>query len=66
MKLYDKPRLSKDDKEILGVCGGLAEYFDTDSFIIRLMFFLLACSFPNIVSFLVFYTLLGFLMKTND
>lgn len=32
--------LSQGDKIIAGVCGGLAEYFDIDSIIIRLLFIL--------------------------
>lgn len=34
---------SNTDKKITGVCGGLAEYFDVDSTIIRLIWVLLAC-----------------------
>lgn len=33
-KLY----LSTDDKKLMGVCGGLGEYFDIDSTFIRLAF----------------------------
>ena len=33
-KLY----LSNTDKKICGVCGGIAEYFDIDSTLIRLAF----------------------------
>lgn len=33
-KLY----LSKKDKKIAGVCGGIAEYFDVDSTLIRVLF----------------------------
>lgn len=31
--------LSKKDKKIGGVCGGLAEYFDVDPFMVRLVIF---------------------------
>ena len=31
--------LSKSDKKIAGVCGGLAEYFGMDSLIVRIVFF---------------------------
>lgn len=34
---------SNTDKKITGVCGGLAEYFDVDSTVIRLIWVLLAC-----------------------
>ena len=30
--------LSSTDKKIAGVCGGLAEYFEVDALIIRVMF----------------------------
>lgn len=33
---------SKSDRMVAGVCGGLAQYFDIDSSIIRLLFVLLA------------------------
>ncbi len=36
-KLY----LSDTDKKICGVCGGIAEYFNIDSTVIRLIFVLL-------------------------
>ncbi len=32
-KLY----LSNTDKKVLGVCGGIAEYFDIDSTIVRVI-----------------------------
>jgi phage shock protein PspC (stress-responsive transcriptional regulator) len=32
--------LSQSDKKIGGVCGGLAEYFDVDPFMVRLIFFI--------------------------
>ncbi|MFW6029590.1 MAG: PspC domain-containing protein [Halanaerobiales bacterium] len=37
---------SREDKMIGGVCGGIAEYFDIDSTIVRLVFLLLLLS-PN-------------------
>jgi phage shock protein C len=33
---------SKQDRQIAGVCGGLAEYFNIDSTIVRLVFVLFA------------------------
>jgi phage shock protein C len=36
-KLY----LSRTDKKIAGVCGGIAEYFEVDSTAIRLIFVIL-------------------------
>lgn len=39
-----KKRLTKSlyDKRICGICGGAAEYFDTDSTIIRVIFVIFA------------------------
>lgn len=39
-KLY----LSQSDKKIAGVCGGIAEYLDTDATVIRLLWALAACA----------------------
>lgn len=36
--------LSSSDKKIGGVCGGLAEYFDIDPLIVRIVFFALILS----------------------
>lgn len=33
--------LSQTDKKIGGVCGGLAEYFDIDSLLVRIAFVIL-------------------------
>ncbi|SHI04284.1 MULTISPECIES: PspC domain-containing protein [Clostridium] len=38
-KLY----LSETDKKLSGVCGGIAEYFDIDSTLIRLGWVLFVC-----------------------
>jgi phage shock protein C len=37
-----KLQLSATDKKIAGVCGGLAEYFNIDSLIVRIVFLALA------------------------
>jgi len=39
--MKEKLYLSKEDKKVMGVCGGLGEYFDIDSSIIRIIFILL-------------------------
>ena len=36
--------LSTTDKKIGGVCGGLAEYFDIDALLVRLLFVFLTFS----------------------
>ena len=47
-KKKDKPMtqkrfyLSETDKKIAGVCGGLAEYFNVDSLLVRVGFILFA------------------------
>ena len=38
-KLY----LSDTDKKLSGVCGGIAEYFDIDSTLVRLAWIFFAC-----------------------
>lgn len=40
-KLYK----SKTDRKIFGVCGGIAEYFDIDSTIVRLLWVILVLAF---------------------
>ena len=37
--------LSTTDKKIGGVCGGLAEYFDIDALLVRLLFVFMFFSF---------------------
>jgi phage shock protein C len=51
-KLY----LSSSDKKLSGVCGGIGEYFETDSTIIRLAWILvtiLTGIFPGIIGYIV-------------
>ena len=36
--------LSETDKKIAGVCGGIAEYFNIDSLLVRVAFLLFTCS----------------------
>ena len=38
-KLY----LSATDKKLCGVCGGIAEYFEIDSTVVRLLWVLFVC-----------------------
>ncbi len=38
-KLY----LSATDKKLCGVCGGIAEYFEIDSTVVRLLLVLFVC-----------------------
>jgi len=45
---------SKKSKMLAGVCGGIAEYFDMDPVLVRLLFVLLALmGFAGIILYLV-------------
>ena len=45
---------STDEKKIAGIAGGIAEYFDTDPTIIRLIWVLLGLSFGGgIIAYLL-------------
>ncbi len=43
MKKGEKIRKSNKDKKIFGVCGGIAEYFEIDPLIIRVIWGVLSC-----------------------
>ena len=48
--------LSEDDKKIAGVCGGIAEYFDADPTLIRLVWIVLTALtgfLPGIVAYII-------------
>ncbi len=44
---------SDTDKMLCGVCGGIAEYFNVDATIIRLLWAVLACSGTGIVAYFI-------------
>lgn len=49
---------SRTDRMIAGVCGGLAEYFDLDVSIIRILFVVLTiftAAFPGILVYIVMW-----------
>lgn len=51
-KLY----LSKADKKLAGVCGGIAEYFHVDSSLIRLGWIIITIItgiFPGVIAYIV-------------
>ena len=50
-KLY----LSQDDKKLCGVCGGLAEYFNIDSTLIRLIWVAISFfpPFPGVFGYMI-------------
>lgn len=48
-----KLALSSTDKKICGVCGGIAEYFDIDSTLVRLAAVVLACCGYGIIAYIL-------------
>nr|WP_314460187.1 PspC domain-containing protein [uncultured Clostridium sp.] len=44
---------SDTDKMLCGVCGGIAEYFNVDPTIIRLLWAILACTGSGIVAYII-------------
>ena len=48
---------SRTDRKIAGVCGGLAEYFDVDPVIIRIIavILLLPGGFPGFVPYIIMW-----------
>ena len=61
----EKKRLTKGtDKKICGVCAGIAEYFNMDSTIIRLIYALL-CVFSAAFPGIILYVILAFIMPEN-
>lgn len=49
-KLY----LSKTDKKLFGVCGGVAEYFEVDSTLVRLgLVILVACFGTGLLAYIL-------------
>jgi len=54
MNSYKKLSKSLDDRVIAGVCGGIAEYFDIDSKIVRIIWFLFTLfSGSGIIAYLI-------------
>lgn len=58
-----KLRLGKD-KIFLGVCSGIAEYFDTDPNIVRLCYILLTLLLPEV--FIPFYFIAYVLLRKEE
>ena len=55
-----KLTLSKDDKMIAGVCGGIGEYFNIDPTIVRIFFVLLSFIFlgSTIPIYIIFWIII--------
>lgn len=52
---------SSYDRMIAGVCGGIAQYFDVDSTLIRVAFVLLSllsAAFPGLIVYLILWLVL--------
>jgi len=52
---------SNDNKMIAGVCGGIAEYFDMDPTIVRLIYVLVSVfsvAFPGILVYLILWVVI--------
>ena len=47
---------SRKDRKIAGVCGGIAEYLDISSTLVRVLFFF---SGIGVIAYLIFYVLFG-------
>ena len=53
---YKKLYRSMADKKLCGVCGGLAEYFDIDPTLVRLLWIcasLFTAGFPGLLAYIV-------------
>lgn len=48
-KLYK----SNKDKKLCGVCGGIAEYFDIDSTLIRLAWIIFGCIGSGLIAYIL-------------
>ncbi len=58
---------SKTDKMLGGVCGGIAEYFDWPSWVVRFVYVLvsiLSAAFPGILIYLLLWLLMP--LKQDD
>lgn len=52
---------SNDEKMIAGVCGGIAEYFEIDPTIVRLIYVLgsvFSVAFPGIIVYLILWVVM--------
>ena len=60
-KLY----LSDKDRKISGVCGGIAEYFDIDSTLVRLIWVVVSLVFSLGIGGLVIYIIAALIIPKN-
>ncbi|WP_427339822.1 PspC domain-containing protein [Caloranaerobacter sp. DY30410] len=57
--------LSSTDKKLAGVCGGIAEYFEIDSTIVRLAWVLLTI-FSRGIGGVIAYIIAALIMPSKD
>ena len=61
-----KKRLTKSaDKMLAGVCGGIADYYDIDSTLVRIGFVLIAFMTP-VVPMVVLYIIMSWVMPKSQ
>ncbi len=62
MRAYSKPlRRSAVNRQIAGVCGGIAEYLELDPTVVRVGYVLLSvfsAAFPGLVVYLILWALI--------
>lgn len=59
---------STSDKKIAGVCGGLAEYFNIDATIVRVIFVLLLLpgGFPGLIPYVILWLVVPYNPQTTQ
>ena len=58
--------LSDSDRKIAGVCGGLAEYFNVDATLIRLLWVVLSILFAAVIGGVIAYLLAWIIMPRRQ
>jgi len=57
----NKLRRSRKQRMIAGVCGGIAEYFDTDPTLVRVLYVIISVisiAFPGILVYLILWAIM--------
>lgn len=57
-----KLRVSNSDRVLMGVCGGIAEYFNIDSTIVRVLYVIMSFMGVGIIA----YILIALVMQSNS
>lgn len=58
--------LSETDKKISGVCGGMAEYFDIDSTLVRLAWVIISLMFSLGIGGLIVYIIAALIIPKRQ